>query len=149
MTPERFHQILVQRTSQMQGTLSTKAKEYALNNDRLYNFKAAAQIKGETPAQALWGIAIKHLVCVIDMIENRLEPTQKNIDDHLGDMLNYLVLLEAVFKEDDKDNLPSEWGRKVAMGRYLSGRKQPQEQEQIVDLEIEIDDNDSCQPQTD
>lgn len=143
MTPEKFHQVLVQRTNQMQGTLGVKAKEYALDGDRLYNFKAAARLKGETPAQSLWGIAIKHLVCVIDMVENRLEPTRKNIDDHLGDMVNYLVLLEALLEEANEDATKTS----LAMGQYLSGRKEPKEQ--IVDLDIEIDDSDPEQPKTD
>lgn len=49
---------------------------------------------------ALYGIMAKHLVSVIDLIEGTIEPTEYFINEKLGDLINYLVLLEAVFKEE-------------------------------------------------
>ena len=103
MKSERFHKIIENRTKLIQEVLGNKAKEYALNGDRLHNFKVAAQINGESQARALWGMATKHLVSVIDLIEGRLEPTEHLINEKIGDMINYLILLEAIFQEGIDD----------------------------------------------
>ncbi len=98
MTTEEFEDILEERLFQIRRTLSAKAAEYA-TDDRLHNFKVAARVNNTTPARALWGMFTKHLVSVIDMVEGRIEPTDKLVDEKVGDMINYLILLEAVLKE--------------------------------------------------
>jgi len=35
----------------------------------------------------------------MDLVEGRLNPTLGNINEKIGDMINYLILLEAVLKE--------------------------------------------------
>jgi len=101
MKQDQFDEVLERRVNYMWDTLSSKAKEYACgtDNDRLHNFKVAAMVKGETVQKALWGMMVKHLVSVIDIIEGDLEQTQHNIDEKIGDLINYLVLLEASFKD--------------------------------------------------
>ena len=83
----------------MQETLGNKAKEYSRDGDRLHNFKIAARMNDVTQAQALWGMAMKHLVCVDDMVKGRTVATKDVVDEKIGDMMNYLVLLEAVLTE--------------------------------------------------
>ena len=99
MTVEQFEVILEERLLTIKGVLGMKAKEYALGGDRLHNFKVAARIKDETPAKALWGMALKHLVSVTDLIEGCLQPTEAMVNEKIGDMINYLILLEAILKE--------------------------------------------------
>lgn len=106
MTPTDFEEILQDRLDSIREILGNKAKEYATDGDRLHNFKVAAGIDGETQAEALWGMSKKHLVCIIDMVQGRLEPTPAMVDEKIGDMINYLILLEAVFKEDAYNGLP-------------------------------------------
>jgi hypothetical protein len=98
MNAEQFDEILQNRLESIRQTLGAKAQEYA-SEDRLYNFKRSARIGKETPEEALWGMARKHLVSVIDMVEHRIMPTEHMVNEKIGDMINYLVLLEAVFKE--------------------------------------------------
>ena len=100
MTPEEFDKMLDNRLEQIRSVLSSKAKEYAHVGDRLFNFKVAARIHGCTPEQALWGMAMKHLVSVMDLVEGRLEPTPEMVNEKIGDLVNYLILLEAVLLED-------------------------------------------------
>ncbi len=108
MASEDFEGVLQNRISQMQSTLSGKAKEYASNDDRLYNFRRTAEINGVTMEKALWGMASKHLVSVIDLVESPEAATRELIDEKCGDLINYLVLLEAVLIErinrEDKTN---------------------------------------------
>ena len=83
-----------------EDTLITKGKEYAPNRDRLDHFKKAAALLRTTPGKALLGQLTKHLVSIIDMIE---EPAKYNFDkwvEKIGDSINYLALLFAVVLEE-------------------------------------------------
>lgn len=101
METKQFDSIVDHRIAQIKRTLSYKAKEYAFDNDRLWNFKQAAKLSNSTQHQALWGIALKHLVSVVDLIEGRLPPEPALINEKVGDMINYLILLEATLLEKD------------------------------------------------
>ena len=99
MTPEDFDKLLSSRIQKINDVLSNKSKEYAFGNDRLFNFKAAARINQNTPQESLWGMATKHLVCVQDLVNGRLYNTEANANEKIGDLINYLILLEAVLLE--------------------------------------------------
>lgn len=106
MTPKYFtEEILNPRIDAISNILAKKAHEYAQDNDRLHNFKVAARIKDESPEKALWGMSTKHLVAIIDMVEGRLKPTEFMINEKIGDMINYLILLEALLKEKNESNI--------------------------------------------
>lgn len=98
MDQKTFDKILTNRIDAIRSTLESKAEEYAIN-DRLYNFKRAAEILRTTPARALAGIWMKHVVSVIDLIEGAVEPTEYLVNEKIGDSINYLILLEAIFLE--------------------------------------------------
>lgn len=98
MNNTEFEKILDTRIKAIRETLAGKAKEYA-SEDRLYNFKRAAEIDQTTPENALKGMWLKHVVSVLDLISGKLELSEKTINEKLGDSINYLILLEAVLKE--------------------------------------------------
>ena len=116
MTPKRFNAILHNRLNSSQDILEKKAKEYAQDNDRLFNFRLAAQINGTSMEKALWGMATKHLVSVMDLVEGRLVATNAIVDEKIGDMINYLILLEAVLK----DRLPLKDAAVIAAEREIA-----------------------------
>ena len=99
MNQKEFDELLNQRLAKIKDILQSKGTGYSFNNDRLHNFKVAARITGESSPQALWGMALKHLVSMEDLIKGRLENTRGNVDEKLGDMINYLILLEALFED--------------------------------------------------
>ena len=101
MNAEKFEEIVGKRLELVNSIFLHKAKEYALGGDRLHNFKVASRISGDTVAKALWGMAMKHLVSVTDLVDGLLEPTEEMVNEKVGDMINYLILLEAVLKEGD------------------------------------------------
>ncbi|MGD1831013.1 MAG: hypothetical protein ACPKM1_15740 [Spirochaetaceae bacterium] len=98
MDDKTFNSLVHRRILQIQSTLTTKGKEYG-QKDRLHNFKVAARIDEVEPEVAAWGMAKKHLVSVMDMIEGRQIPTRSMIDEKVGDMINYLILIEALLNE--------------------------------------------------
>lgn len=99
MNQKDFTGLLENRITSIKETLELKGKEYAFNSDRLHNFKSAGRIKGEPPEKALWGMAMKHIVSVEDLINGDLENNRHNVDEKIGDLINYLILLEALFED--------------------------------------------------
>lgn len=100
MTRDEFGRLLELRVGKICATLDSKAKEYAAESDRLHNFKATASEFGGTPTQALWGFLLKHLTSVRDMAMGIRPITPEAVDEKVGDAINYLILLEAVFKDE-------------------------------------------------
>lgn len=84
-----------QRKEKMRITLTKKAKEYAIGKDRLHNFRRAAVVHGCTMKEACMGMALKHIVSVIDMLEDERLVTTQLVDEKIGDALNYCVLIYA------------------------------------------------------
>jgi hypothetical protein len=99
MNTETFDKIVEERLTKIKDILLIKSKEYAVNDDRLYNFRRASIINKETPEQALWGMFTKHLVSVIDLVEGSTQVTEYLVNEKIGDAINYLILLEAIFKD--------------------------------------------------
>lgn len=86
----------------IKSILGQKAGEYAQDGDRLFNFRLAAKINGQTMPQALWGMATKHLVSVMDLVEGRLQPTPEIVEEKCTDLVNYIILLSAVLYDENK-----------------------------------------------
>ena len=98
MTTTDFERIFEEQVERSRIVLVNKASEYA-TEDRLHNFKVAADLEGKTPEQALAGMMAKHTVSVYDMAESGLaypiDLWQEKITDHI----NYLFLLNAIVME--------------------------------------------------
>ena len=104
MNTEQFNKVVADRVASIQSVLVAKAKEYSSDTDRLHNFKVAAGLASrlETPEQALWGMLRKHLVSVIDIIDQTAAgkvPSDHIRNEKIGDSINYLLLLEALLIE--------------------------------------------------
>lgn len=99
MNVNEFDTLLEKRIVAIRHTLSIKGKEYGFV-DRLHNFKRAGEITQTTAQQALIGMFLKHLVSVLDIVEGRLQLTEYLINEKIGDSINYLILLEAILKEE-------------------------------------------------
>lgn len=104
MDNKRFEEILEERIVKIKATLGNKGREYASNTDRLHNFKMAAKLTSHhlTSETALLGMMRKHLVSMIDMVDDTqrgIYPSPMLVDEKLGDVINYTILLEALFTE--------------------------------------------------
>lgn len=81
-----------------------KAKEYHKDGNAFHNFLSAAIVKKTSPEDALWGMSIKHLISLIDMVEgttNGQKFTNKHIKEKTGDMINYLIILQIMMEHSN------------------------------------------------
>jgi len=103
MHPTQFSKIVENRLSSCHNVLAVKGAEYSRGNDRLHNFKSAANMDGTSPARSLWGMWKKHLVSIKDMIDDidaGKIPSQDMVREKLGDNINYTLLLEGLIEEE-------------------------------------------------
>jgi hypothetical protein len=81
--------------------LGPKDKEYSRGGDKLYNFKRAGVLQNITPEKALLGMWSKHLISIIDII-NEIDvkiPSKEMMNEKINDNINYLFLLEGLIEE--------------------------------------------------
>lgn len=105
MKAEDFKKLVRARLDDCQDVLTNKGEEYSRGGDRLHNFKTAARIENSTPAQALWGMYLKHLVSVKDMISDLVagHPIPKHrLTEKIGDSINYHLLLEGIIEDHNQ-----------------------------------------------
>ena len=93
--------VITNRHKTCLSTLDAKGEIYATQNDRLSNFKDVAQLNQTTAQKALWGMLSKHLITVRDMILSEKRPNDRWMEEYLGDVHNYIYLLEALWKEEN------------------------------------------------
>ena len=105
ITGKIFDAWLEEITNHMKSTLSSKAEDYAdlSKDDRMHNFKRAALQRNTTPETALFGMLNKHWVSLLDLLDDidsgKPCPSKEYIREKLGDIRNYLVLLEVLLHE--------------------------------------------------
>ena len=99
MEQEVFNQHLQYMQQVTVETLIQKAKEYAVDGDRLHNFKVAAAVQGISPMAALAGMMAKHTVSVYDMIGTGETYPMELWEEKIKDNINYLFLLWALLQE--------------------------------------------------
>lgn len=101
MNTKQFNALIRERQSKERDLMVTKAGEYANDDERFQNFHNAApwQAQGCTPEAALWNMVVKHLVATrdaINQIELGVVSPLPFWDEKLGDIRNYMVLLEGL-----------------------------------------------------
>ena len=99
MTEQQFDEIFDKTIGHLKFLKDAKAKDYASQQDRLHNFKMAAQLQGTSPLAALKGMMSKQEVCILDMIYNVDSYDPEFIDRNIDDVMMYLVLLKALILE--------------------------------------------------
>ena len=103
MTNEKFEMIVEDVIAGIKRVLQNKAREYASKEDRLHNFIVAGNFIEETKEKALFGMALKHIVSVRDIVlkweRARVLPSENILEEKIGDTINYMILLKACFLE--------------------------------------------------
>ncbi len=102
MTVDEFDVVVERRIEKIRQTLLVKGREYSRDGDRLSNFVNGAKMLRCTPERALLGYAVKQAVSVVDFVrdaEAGVFHSEAEWDEKLGDLLNYVILLEAVTVE--------------------------------------------------
>lgn len=125
MNTELYNKLLVEMLERTREVLGAKAKEYVRNGDRLHNFKRAAAISGCSPIEAWKGMWMKHVVSVLDMLDDLKADKHHPMSlwrEKLGDTRNYLFLLEPLLVETEKGNLNMKDAYDAAVQEVLAGR---------------------------
>ena len=110
MDHKRFNQLVDERTEWCYATLIKKDEEYSASGDRLHNFKVACRFDRdprETALESLWGMLRKHIVSLVDMIEDSKQGkiiSKAMLDEKIGDFINYGHLMEGLFVEANEEN---------------------------------------------
>lgn len=104
LTFEEFEEIVSRRAKLTWETLVKKGKEYATADRAMDSFHAQAEFSMHNqPTSVAWELMVKHLYSVRRLIqEYEVEgkiPSQYMIDEKIGDAINYLILIEGLFKE--------------------------------------------------
>jgi hypothetical protein len=84
--------------------LIKKGTEYSTDDDKLHNFKQAAEISGHTPVHCAEMFQLKHTTSINDMLNNmRNKKTKEMLNEKFVDYINYCVLIAALKKEEAND----------------------------------------------
>lgn len=97
----KFDEVINNRITHIKKTLASKGKEYARGNNRFHNFDRGAAITGQTPTKVLSGMMLKHLISVLDIVDDidqGVWPTTDLKDEKIGDLINYLILLDGLIE---------------------------------------------------
>lgn len=107
---DKFMQFVIDK--HILEVMCSKSAEYARGDDKLYNFKRAAEMDKITPIEALRGMHLKHRVSVQDMLDDLRvsddsafgtkqaeQHSQELWQEKLGDTINYFFLLWALLAE--------------------------------------------------
>jgi hypothetical protein len=111
MTSKEFMEIAQARVVHCLALMEVKkGPEYSRGGDRFSNFRRAGQLLGVKPTTALLGFLTKHLVSVIDIV-NDIEAGRpvilEQFEEKITDSINYLLLLEGLAKEMDSRESPT------------------------------------------
>ena len=91
-----FDLLVNARCEKIKSVLVTKAKEYASEQSRFHNFELAGSVLGCTPEKALEGMMAKHLISVMDIINNPRNRSAELVEEKCLDLINYIILLEGL-----------------------------------------------------
>lgn len=100
MNADDFKSHVVEFVEKQLDLLLRKNGGYNDNSDALRNFKVVAVLNHQTPEQALWGMASKHVASIADMISSGQEFSAEIWDEKVGDLLNFMLLLRALVDDD-------------------------------------------------
>jgi hypothetical protein len=99
MNEADFMKLVANREIQCVATLGAEKRSYVAESDRLSSFKGIGRMNAESPQAALWGMLSEHIIAALDMVDSGEIPTKKWLTKHLGDIHNYMYLLEAIWEE--------------------------------------------------
>lgn len=100
MTSQTFKEISKDFYEYREDLKSDKEREYSVPDDRFINFKRIAEKKGETPSQALIGLAYKQWLSIEDWINEGFYGSKELLNEKMGDWMIYCELLYGIFMEE-------------------------------------------------
>jgi hypothetical protein len=110
MTLSEFKESVVEpRIELIREVLVKKGTEYGADKSTFHTFEQASELSyHKSPQGVAWEFMCKHLQSIRDMIsdkefDDRL-PSKEMVKEKFGDAINYLILMEGMFKEDIEES---------------------------------------------
>lgn len=103
MTSKEFESVFDSTMKRSYDVLIEKAKQYAIKDiseDRLRQFKVLAELEGKNPKEVLTSLMAKHTLSVFDLARTDASTSLAMWEEKITDHINYLVLLEALVREE-------------------------------------------------
>jgi uncharacterized protein YheU (UPF0270 family) len=106
MTRSEFKESVVEpRIELIREVLVKKGTEYGADKSAFHNFEQASELSyHKSPQGVAWEFMCKHLQSIRDMISDKesddIIPSKEMVKEKFGDAINYLILMEGMFKED-------------------------------------------------
>lgn len=98
MNAKDFEIVIEDQFATCREIMIDRAKQYA-TEDRLHNFKVAAELQCTFPREALAGMMAKHTVSIYDMCRKEQTSDITLWHEKITDHINYLLLLRAIVDE--------------------------------------------------
>ena len=99
MYKDTFDMHITSQIEMCKNTLLVKSKEYA-TEDKLHNFRVAAQLRHCSMEEALAGFMSKHTVSIYDMCaDQNPDYTIEQWNEKITDNIVYLLILKAIVEE--------------------------------------------------
>lgn len=83
--------------------MRNKSNDYAEGGDAFLNFKTAAQIAGISPEQTLLTLLGMKMSRLTQLISKGKKARNESVEDTMLDIINYVVLLRGMMKEQEND----------------------------------------------
>jgi hypothetical protein len=99
MTHIEFDDLIKSRFHKSVETMRGKAVDYATDEERLQNFYDGAELMMITPEQYLLTLVTKHWLAIRDAVVQNANMDRVWVEEKVGDVINYMILLEALRKE--------------------------------------------------
>lgn len=104
---ERFNECIDNRLEKCKELLLVKSVEYRRNNNPYHNFNVGSKFTGESSEKVLYGFLLKHLISLQDIVNDinvgKL-PSKEIIEAKVSDIINYMLILEALIEERRNNN---------------------------------------------
>lgn len=92
---------LSERLEKMKTSLQVKAKEYCRDGDFFHNFNTTSGAFNQTRERVAFDYMKKHWISFLDMLDDIDKgkiPADDYVDEKIGDLINYLYLIEESIK---------------------------------------------------
>lgn len=97
-----FDKIVEERINKIRESLIIKGKEYQRGDNVFHNFEIASDVSGNSRESVMWMYCLKHFVSFMDILndcEDENYPSIGHLEEKVGDIINYYILMEASIKE--------------------------------------------------
>ena len=100
ITHDDFENMILNLLEKVKNIMLTKGNQYNENpTDRFDQFKKASTLTKISPVKTLYGMWVKHIISLSDMISSEKQYSKELWNEKIIDNINYLLLLAGAIEE--------------------------------------------------